>query len=102
MWRHLKTCLNKDNENRNNNIVEQSEMLLYANKFGDGTSKELKALVLENMMRDEVYDWLVKERLILTYGSCLLGTVKEISNIPQRMRVTSRLLIKIRKKLWSE
>ena len=100
MRRHLKTCLNKDNENRNNNIVEQSEMLLYANKFGDGTSKELKALVLENMIRDEVYDWLVKDRLILTYGSCLLGTVagfKEISNIPQRMRVTSRLLIKIRK-----
>lgn len=34
MWRHLKTCLNKDNENRNNNIVEQSEMLLYANIQG--------------------------------------------------------------------
>ena len=62
MWRHLKTCLNKDNENyNNNNIVEQSEMLLYSNKYGDGAYKELKPLVLVNMIRDEVYDCLVKD-----------------------------------------
>ena len=62
MWRHLKACLNKDNENYNsNNIVEQSEMLLYSNKYGDGAYKELKALVLVNMIRDEVYDCLVKD-----------------------------------------
>ena len=62
MWRHLKTCLNKDNENyNNNNIVEQSEMLLYSNKYGDSAYKELKPLVLVNMIRDEVYDCLVKD-----------------------------------------
>ena len=62
MWRHLKTCLNKDNENyNNNNFVEQSEMLLYSSKYGDGAYKELKALVLVNMIRDEVYDCLVKD-----------------------------------------
>ena len=75
-------------------------MLLYSNKYGDGACKELKALVLENMIRDEVYDCLVKDRLILTYGSCLLETVavfKKINNISQRMRATSRLLIEMRK-----
>ena len=49
IWRHLKTFLNEDNENYSNkNIVEQSEMLLDSNKYGDGACKELKALVLEN------------------------------------------------------
>ena len=60
-----------------------------------------KALVLENMIRYKVCDCFVKDRLILTYGSCLLGTVagfKKINNISQRMRVTSRLLIQIRKR----
>ena len=82
MWRHLKIFLNKDNENYNNkNIVEQSEMLLCSDKYHNSACKELKALVLENMIRD-----LVKKRLILTYGSCLLGTAagfKEINNILQ-------------------
>ena len=99
MWRHLKTCKNKGNEN-NNNIIAQCDMLLYSNKYSTGASKELIPLVLDKMNKDDLYNCVRNDKLITTYGSFLLGVTagfKKVNSISQRMRVLARLVLKMRK-----
>lgn len=100
LWRHEKKCVLKKSKIGQVNIIKRAELLLYPNQFNDGASDELQALVLQSMMKDQVFQVLSKDKLILTYGSYMLVSsgIRKANGISQRMRILARLLILVREK----
>ena len=100
MWRHLKTCPNKGQETSGNEVA-QCEMILYSNKYSLGASNELSALLLDKMIKDDIFEIVSNDQLITTYGSFLLGDVsgfRKLNNISNRLCVLGRLIKNIREK----
>ena len=101
LWRHEKSChLKKTDANQSNN-VKQAELLLYPNRYNEGVSYELKNLVLSVMNNNDITAIVRKDNLVVTYGSFMFSTagMRKVTNISQRMRVLSRLLISLRLKI---
>lgn len=100
MWRHVKTCMLKDDKLDSRTVQERSEMLFYSNKCAKGASVELHGFVLEKMFHDEITDVVFQDTLITTLGSFLLSSqgLKKGNNISQRMRLLARLLLMLQEK----
>lgn len=100
MWRHVKSCILKNEVGDPQTVQERSEILFYSNKYSKGSSPELKALVLSNMNNDEISDAASKDTLITTMGSFLLSCQghRKGNFIAQRMRLITRLLLLLQSK----
>ena len=100
MWRHVKSCEHRKNDENVHNLVQQAELLLYPNQFDSGATKELSCLILHGMINDEISKCVKGDNLIVTYGSFMLSTcgMRRANGISQRMRILARLLLEIRKK----
>ncbi|XP_066928482.1 uncharacterized protein [Clytia hemisphaerica] len=98
MWKHVKSCPLKHEEAREKDLVIEAKCLLYPNRFSGGASKELQIMILQTMYKDLISKVAHGDHLITTYGSFMLNTsgIKRANEISQRMRILSRLLIKIR------
>jgi len=101
MWRDVKTCWMKKWESIE--FVEHSNQTLYSNRYASGASHELR-IILHSMIKDDISKIVHNDSIIYTYGSFMLASsgIKRANGIPQRMRVLTRLLIKLREKYNEE
>lgn len=105
LWRHVKQCTfneertdGDDKEKRwHRKLQYESELLLFSNRFPEGSSEALGSQVLSTMRSDEITQTVKSDKLILMVGSSLLerGGSTKISYISQRMRTLARLLLKV-------
>jgi len=63
MCKHVKTCLLKTEEAPATDLIAQANLILYSNNYCTAASHELKGLILNGMVKDE---------LICKYGLFLL------------------------------
>ena len=98
LWKHVQGCPFKGESVDEKNLITQAQLLLYSNKYAQGASQELKELVLESMVRDEITSVVKEDDLICTYGSSMLMSsgIKRSHEISQRMRISARLLLALR------
>ena len=102
LWRHKKKCsLKKEGEDNANSVIH-SELLLFSNRsdgVSEGTSEQLKRLVLPRMIKDAISLIVNTDHLILLYGSFMLVSagIKNANGISQRMHILSRVLLLLRK-----
>ena len=104
MWKHVQSCVLKDAEAKEKDLLTEAQLILYPNKFAVGASKELKELILLNMSKDVISETAHADELITTYGSYMLKSsgIKRANEISQRMRILSRLLIKMKEVIKNE
>ena len=81
-------------------IVKRAKILLYPNQHHQAALEELKALVMVNMLKDDIIKVVSQDEVILTYRSFMLTSygIRKASSISQRMRILARLLILLRSK----
>ena len=98
MWKHVQSCLLRKEEYNEKDLVIEARLILYPNQFSSGASRELKELILMSMLKDKIIEVVHSDDLITTYGSYMLNSsrIKRANEISQRMRILSRLLIKLR------
>lgn len=101
LWRHVKTCSHSKNVRSS---VKKSELLLHPNKCSDNSDQELKVLVLDDMVYDDINVVVRQDEVILAYASFQLSTsgMRKVNSIRQRLRLLARLIIKLREKTGKE
>ena len=100
LWRHEKKCFLRKDVSSRLSIVKRAKILLYPNQHHQAVSEELKALVMVNMLKDDIIKVVSQDEVILTYRSFMLTSygIRKANSISQRMRILARLLILLRSK----
>ncbi|KAJ8321305.1 hypothetical protein KUTeg_001163 [Tegillarca granosa] len=103
LWRHCKICSLNKNKNLNEtarSIISRARLLLETGTNKSSASNDFDDLsenVMKGMKKDEVYNAIKEDELILTFGKVLLkklGT-RRTNDISQRMRQLGRLKIEL-------
>lgn len=103
LWRHAKTCqfcTDEESMTKNKNLKYAGRLLLAANKFPKGCSKQLSEEVIGGMIDDQISQVVQSDETILLYGSTLLEKLgkNRANNVSQEMRQLGRLLVVAREK----
>lgn len=96
MWRHHKTCdFVTDGISR---TIEASKLLLFPNQLLSSKRRELKALLVDKMKKDDISAIVIRDELILDYGSFQLenGGLRKMHSISERLRLMARVLRELR------
>ncbi|XP_057310698.1 uncharacterized protein LOC130648660 [Hydractinia symbiolongicarpus] len=96
--RHCRNCSFKDMKScEQENIIKQSELLIYPNRAIPGASLDLEEFVIRKMKKDELTELVKKDFIIVTYGSFLISGKgrRATGEVSQRMRILARLLQKL-------
>ncbi|XP_071830278.1 uncharacterized protein [Apostichopus japonicus] len=101
LWRHVRyRCIAKESESKGESkkrsrVRMESDILM---KRYNGASDKLKRMVLSSMKRDELFDVLSNDILILEYGNQVLRNQQTRKHIvSQKMRALASVLLELRK-----